>query len=407
MKVIPYPAAKTLNADVLAADGGLCVGCFVKDGRILPALSPVRVGSCPAGVFFGAVIQPSGRIVVCNGEGIYYSPDGKSFIKSDSGVTASRPFVFHPDGGKACLAGDAEFLVTGVASSEKKPFNGNIFGGVFKNGRLFGIDADNGYIIRWSCEGGLDFTDKPDGAGWLEINAGKGKIQELAVCNQSIAVLCEYGLAALSAFGMPENFKLKYIDGVTGRIFQNTAAVAGGKSAFLTERGLLTFDGSGVEKCELPLLSDVRNPVCAAGFGNCYFLSAYSKRLAKKVVYVADIVKGTAYIADTEADAFALDDDVHCFSDGGHYVLKEGGAYTFESGEFDFGTKGEKYLKSIHLGNSDEVEVTVAGGGISRIFTGVKGYLRPHMRGRSFKITVRGTGKIAGIRAQAEVWNGV
>lgn len=406
--VIPYPAAKRLTADVLASAGGLEIGCYSENGSIYPALSPEKVAqNCPAGVFFGTAVQPSGRLIVCNSEGFHYSTDGITFVKSDSGVTARRPFAFSPNGTETCIAGDTEVLVTGEATSSKKPFNGNIYGGVFKNGRLFGIDRNNAYTIRWSGAGGLDFTDKIDGAGWLEINVDRGKILGLAVYDQNIVALCEYGLVRLSAFGMPENFKLQYIDGATGKIYKNTAAVAGGKLVFFTEHGAVTFDGSGVDNAGIPLFSDAQNPVCAVGSGDLYFLSAYSKKLKRKVIFVADISNGSAYIADAEASAMPVSDKVHCISDGGHYVLKIGGEYTFESAEFDFGTRREKYLKSIRLGTSEAVEVTVKSGGISHIFGGVKGYLRPYMRGRSFKIIIRGNCKITGITAEAEVWNGI
>ena len=102
-----------------------------------------------------------------------------------------------------------------------------MFGGVIKNGRLFAQDLSDAYRIRWSGAGDpKDGADGIDGAGWVDINPAYGRVQNLVVYKRNIVVVCEYGLAVMSAFGAPENFKLQYIDGVIGKIAPDTAAVA-------------------------------------------------------------------------------------------------------------------------------------------------------------------------------------
>lgn len=404
---IARPASTKLNADALSVKGARIFGGYLADGKITPALSPRKVGgNLPAGVFYATVLQPSGRLAVCAEDGFYYSSDGENFTKSDSGFTAKSPFAFYPDGGKTCIVGDGECLVSTESLNVKKDFNGNIYGGVFKNGRLFGIDRDNPYKIRWSCEGGLDFTES-GGAGWVEITAVKGEILNLIVYKQKIIALCRYGLVALSAFGLPENFKLQYIDGAIGGIFKNTAAIAGGKLVFLTADGLRSFDGVNVGKVEVPLVSDVESPACALGFGGEYFISAYSKALERKVVFVFDINKAAGCIIDLEAAVLVPFGGVRCISDKGCFALVKGGGFTFESGEITFNSNREKVLKSIVADCAEGVDITVESCGKSRIFAGVRGILHPIMRGKSFKITVRGKCEINGLSAVAEVWNGI
>lgn len=404
---IARPAATILSADALSVKGARIFGGYLADGKITPALSPESVGgNLPAGVFYATVLQPSGRLAVCAADGLYFSSDGERFTKSDSGFTASAPFAFYPDGGRTCIVGDGECLVSTEGLSVKKDFNGNIYGGVFKNGRLFGVDRDNPYIIRWSGEGGLDFTES-GGAGWVEITAVKGEILNLIVYKQRIIALCRYGLVALSAFGLPENFKLQYIDGAIGEIFKNTAAVAGGKLVFLSADGLRSFDGVNLGKVEIPLVSDVENPACALGSDGGYFIGAYSKTLQRNAVFVVDINKSAGYFIDCEAAVFVPFGGVRCISDGGYNALVKGGGFIFESGEINFNSNREKALKTIVADCAEGVDITVESCGKSRIFAGVKGIFHPIMRGKSFKITVRGKCEVNGLSAVAEVWNGV
>ena len=41
-----YPAAKTVNCDIIAADGSICTGCSIGNGKIVPALGGVRNTAC-------------------------------------------------------------------------------------------------------------------------------------------------------------------------------------------------------------------------------------------------------------------------------------------------------------------------------------------------------------------------
>ena len=407
-EVIPCPAVKKAEVDLLTLRGGRIFNGYLANGKITPGFTTESVdGFFPKGVYYGVALRPSGRLFVCSNQGVYYAPQGEEFLKSDSGFTARKPFAFNPTGEESCVVGDAQCLLTATEISRLKPFNGNIYGGVFKNGRLFGIDRDNAYKLRWSSEGGLEFNESIFGAGWVEITAARGEIMELAVYKQKIIVFCKYGLVALSAFGLPENYKLQYIDGAIDDFFPNSVAVAGGKLLFLTRGGLLSFDGVKLEKLEIPLVSEAQNPVCAYGCGDEYFLSAYDKNLEKNVIFVFDILKHAGYVINSETAAFMPRGSVHCINDKRWFTLVKGGEFTYEAAETDFDSKRYKLLKFIRAEGDGAVDVTVDCDGKLSIFGGVKGVYPLHLRGKRFKITVRGRGEVWALSAVAEVCNGI
>ena len=132
-----------------------------------------------------------------------------------------------------------------------------------------------------------------------------------------------------------------------------------------------------------------------------------SKTLKRKAVLVYDVALNAAYIIDTDANTISVGPNVFAYSDTYETQLKEGGEYSFTSGEIDFSTRGLKVLKEVVIDGDKDVRLEVSNGVISRIVGGVRGKFRPNMRGKSFKITVCGKGKIDGISAVAEVLNEV
>lgn len=64
-------------------------------------------------------------------------------------------------------------------------------------------------------------------------------------------------------------------------------------------------------------------------------------------------------------------------------------------------------MKSVYIGNSSEAVAEVTNGVKTRIFVGVRGFIRPNMSGEYFKISVKCGGQIRGITAVAEVVDGI
>ncbi|MDE7330322.1 MAG: hypothetical protein K2N30_04475 [Clostridia bacterium] len=403
-----YPQSKKITRDMLALSGAEIIGGYVKDGAIIPALSPVRAADgCPKNVIFAYYAQKIKRLIAV-ADGRFYLAGNSLVFGNGIEFSAESPFIFFSREGEAIAAGDGECMSTQSALPEKLPFKSGIFGGVSKSGRVFAIDKEDNFIIRWSGKnGGLDWEEGIDGAGWLRLSPEKGKILNIAVYNEKLVALCEYGLALLTAYGTPENFKLQYIDGATGKVYANTACVAGGKLAFFTENGLRLFDGTKVEAPCFEIETDVSNPRFSFGADGVYFLCADSVNLQRRVIFAVDIVNSCAYIVDLPATAAYINGNVFCFADGGIYELKRGGGFTFTSGRTDFGVRGKKALVSVFAGNENPADIEVISDGKSRIVRGVRGYCLPCVSGNGFKIKIRSDGEVRGLCAVAEAIDGI
>lgn len=403
-KVFPKTSVKTV--DVLAAGGAFNVGCYVQNGKLVPATNSVtRLNSLKGKATAAWYIAVLKRYVLFTQNRIYHAlgafnnPATLEFEASKPSLVETRLNSIKV----AYLIGDTNYYVLS-SMYYYVPFKGNVHACVLKNGRIFGVDNTNPYKIKWSGEGGIeDWTEKISGAGWAVVQYVYGEILNLIVYKDTIVAVREYGLTFLSAYGTPENFKLSYLERKLPKICQNTVAVVGGKLLFYTEDGLYFYDGNKVEKCSLELAEEIESPTFVTCAKEKYYLCGVSKTLKRKAVLVYDAIRNTSYIIDAQVNALAVGDHIFAYSDTYECELTEGGEYAFTSGELDFSSKKVKVLKEVILDGTSDVEIEVSNGVISRIVRGVRGKFRPKMRGKSFKITVRGSEKINGVSAVAEV----
>lgn len=408
-----FPKTEMKTCDMLAAEGGLGVGCYVSDGKLNPALNLIiRLNtvmkdiSC-AGYFTGV----KKNVLLCNS--YVLASDGEMKKMMIRRVVAAEPsFVeLHTDSVNVLnVVGDeyyGEVTDTGT-SVTVSPFEANVCGCVLKNGRIFGIDRDNRHRIKWSGEGGIDdWKEGISGAGRTVAQYGLGEILNLVVFRDTVVAVREFGLTFFSAYGNPENFRLSNPDFRLPKIFKNTAAVADGKLMLYTEDGLYIYDGSVAKKSELSLADEISEPRYASVKEGTYYLIGQSKSLERGAVLVADEGEGYCYLLDFAAEALSVGDRVFAYADKYEYEVSSGGEYTFLSGVTDFGSDAKKVLKEIKISFEGEVKLEVSNGVISRIVRGVRGKFKPNMRGKSFKIAVSGTGKIYNITAVAEVVCGI
>lgn len=405
MKRGKSPAAR--RAEINALDGATPFGCVISGGTVTPALAPVYKGACVRPDLIYAEYLPSvGEYAVANANGFFLSSDGVNFGMVSS-FPVTDPFAF-AEGGAA-----RKTVVVGANKCAKPVGNGQymladfdygVKGGVIRHGRLFAIDKENGYRLRWSGRGGaFDWTVSADGAGYADIEPKFGKILKLVVYKQRVMIFCEFGIAYLNAYGIAENFKLVYTDGVIGKIDGKTIAVAGNKIVFRADGNFYAYDGIKAEKLNIPLLGDAGETACAAGKGENYYLAADSKTLKRRVVFVADVENGTAYIADAAAKLVCAGESVICYADDGVYALETGGGYAVKCRKTAFGARGRKFFKRLEYEGGGTVVAEVKTVGKSRISAGVAGVCPINCGGREFEITVRATDKITRLTAVAEV----
>ncbi len=407
-----FPETELKSVDVLKTDGAFNVGCYVRDGKLVPglnrALNPQAIFNNITVAFYAAATK---NYIYCSSDGMvcFTLTDSSLFQGKRVAATRHSMLELNEDGtANAFVVGNTSYIKINGMTNQVRPYKGAVRSCVLKNGRIFGIDNSDPFKIKWSGEGGIeDWTEGISGAGWVVLQNGGGEILNLIVYKDKIVAAREYGLSFLTAYGTPENFKIAYFDKRLPKICKNTVAVAGDKLYFYTEGGLYYYDGSKTEKSGTPLAAELKDSTAVFSGNRKYYLCGESKTLKRRAVLAVDTALNVDYIIDVGAEALCAGEKTFVYADGKEYTLDDGGEYAFTSGEIDFSTDGKKVLKEVVIDSENEVRVEVSNGVISRIVGGVRGKFRPNMRGKSFKITVYGSGKISKICAVAEVRSGV
>lgn len=416
---VKYPSVKTAAVNLISADGAVCVGCEVTNGEIIPALcASQETQNAFADVKAAGYSAAAGAYMVCDGQKVFYSADGLNFSEL-SPLDGAEPFIFEQrENGKARLyaAGDEKCVFFGGGAGGLNTFDCGICGGQFKNGRLFGIDKSDNFTLRWSGEGGaLDWEESIDGAGWLKLDGAGGRILNLLVYGEKLVAVRENCLSVFSAFGTPENFKVESKNLYVSGVIKNTAAVAGNKLLFFADGGcgggLFSFNGTKITRISCPIAGQTEQPTCATADGGLYFAGVYAKPLKRRAVLVYNVESGTAYFADFPADVLLAGNGVFAYAQGLACKLENGsengGEFTFTSGKADFGSAGEKYLKTVQIRCAEGVDTEISNGRTVRGFKDVKNALSADMRGANFTFSVKSRAKITAFKAVAEVLDGI
>lgn len=126
------------------------------------------------------------------------------------------------------------------------------------------------------------FSDDFNPENWTVASNAAGYVSFADECGDALAVVSflnylyifrEHGIFRLTAYGDQQEFSLKKLFTGTGRIYKNTIALCGDRIMFLTDDGVMTFDGYDVRPAikELPELASAYRCMGAYHDG-CYFL---------------------------------------------------------------------------------------------------------------------------------------
>ncbi|MDE6598131.1 MAG: hypothetical protein K2K60_05795 [Clostridia bacterium] len=402
-----FPKSQKKTVDLLADGNALTVNCAVSDGILYPALSAVKCGDIPQGVMFAARAGGVGKFFICTPTQIYISDDGGSFTLLCA-YSSDKPFLLEDMDGnvrRAMIVGGANAVIYSAGGAELKPFGTKLGCAAMHSGRIFGADAEDNLKLRWSDGCGADgWTEGLYGAGWLNLDAKFGGVQDIVSFNGSLVLMREYGLTVLTAGGAPETFSVKFSDLASDRIYKGTAAVAGGKLYFFTVSGLYSFDGNKIAKVKHNFSSDISAPVCAAAHGGRYFLSCHSKAIGG-AVFCFDTQNDSAYLIDTGADGLCAADGIFAYAGGGAYKLTEGGSFYFTA-DFDFGTARKKTVTQIYI-DCAGADIEISNGKLSRKFENASGIIRPNLRGKKFTVKVAAVSTVKKLTATAEAAIGI
>ena len=390
---------KCLNALEYYGDS---YGCFLRNGKLAPAYNTLyKYASCPEWAVFAAYSHTAGKLFICTSTALFVSDDGKSFAKFCDFDECS-PFMLEDVGGAAArtavVAGKyAAVYESGAFTIERVRFA--LSCGAVHCGRVFGADAADGLVLRWSGAGGLlDWAEGIDGSGYVKLDPARGKILDILPFSGKLVAVREYGLTVLGMYGSPENFSVDITDTDCERIYKNTARVYGGKLYFVTKTGIKYFDGNKISP--LKIMHEILSPVCAVEFGGKYFIAC-----EKDYVICADLSDGASCRFLGQAETLFVNDAVFFCGTGAYFKLDCGGAYMFESGAIDFGNGSLKTVTEIDV--RGVAQIRISNGKKVRDFLNASGIIRPCMRGKKFFISAEGKSPLDGIAVTAEVMNGI
>lgn len=144
--------------------------------------------------------------------------------------------------------------------------------------RLFAILEGERKTLMFSAN--LDPTNwniELDGAGFIEMQDERGRLNKLISFNDYVYVFRDYGVSRVSAYGNQEEFSVSHLFVSSSKIYGNSVTACGDRIMFLARDGLHVFDGYNTRKLILnieSLFENVDNEDCCALFyNNKYYLA--------------------------------------------------------------------------------------------------------------------------------------
>ena len=381
------------------------VGCFLRNGKLIPAYgSEIMCDDFPSGVTFTAHPKLISGCLFGTDSELHISGDLKHFQKITSVNGGVTPFMAEYsrffEAFVTVIWGDkAVHIINGkLAETEELPYS--LSCAVVHCGRLFGADSERKFILRWSkADNFQDNSEELHLSGNVTLSPERGGILNLLVFKGKIVAVREYGLTVLSALSSPENFGFDFTDTDCDKIYKNTARIVGNKLYFYSVSGLKYFDGSKISAVESQ--HAVSAPVAACEYAGKYYVAGTCAKLNRRVILCVNLSDGESCIIDVPAETLLAKEGVY-YSHGSTFnKIIEGTKYSFESGSIDFGTGKLKTVTQIDV--QGKADLRISNGVCTRIFTGACGIVRPHLRGRSFTITVDGEEQLNAVTVTAEV----
>lgn len=410
-----YRKVKTVRIDLLRDVKLTPLGAFVRDGVVYPGylgqnqrVDPVKNLTSMVNSDYGSCLLA----VTSTGE-VYYGSrlSGAAMQRLYSDGT-QYGFVFEardPDGPKAVALSGYHYTSSNSKGRTHGSLAVSLSCGVMKNGRLFGCDSSNRYMLRWSGPGGWqDWKEEIGGAGHFFFEPVYGYITGIFDMNGEIVVLFEYGIARLSVGGNPETFRI--IDTFRCPHYRNlTAALAADGLYFVTDGGFMRYSNGKLTLLKGLITDDIQSTTSSfIGYGQFYFVCGSSRSLAKDVIYVYDIFNEAYQIADIPAYFVNCDNtSLLAFTDSTVYRMRKdvsGWRYTVQTEDIDFGCDRRKLLTYLEIDCDTDVSLTIANGKYQRGVSRPAKRTKIFMRGPYFCFRITGaTGRVRSAYITAEV----
>lgn len=400
---------KRLSCELLKQTPERVYGGYAADGVLVPDLSARYEqwfdGYTPAavnGVFYSASLKiyyvvQSGA-VVAKGEGDEYfeilcNPLSSAFFYEEYDGEKYRVIYRNSTKGRVLTPYTSEDFTPEFALSAAARHHH----------RLFGIDADDALVIRWSgTDSSLDTADDINSAGYVRLGGALGYATGLVSFGSTVVAIREKGLTVMIALGAPENFKIKDLPLPSSPIVKNTAAVAGDSLYFYSRTGIMKFDGTDVTAVDAPFQSGISSPVHAAGWGGRYILACGEN------VYCYDADTGNGYFIDCPADWLLGGTELLAFGSGeAHIIDGSEKRVQWRSTSINFDNVGKKSVTWVCFRCGGTAEISISNGFISRTVSGSGGCYHIGLSGENFTVSVTADSEVGGITLYAEACDGI
>lgn len=275
-------------------------------------------------------------------------------------------------------------------------------------GRIFGIDVNDRYKIRWSGYGVNEWDAGADKAGNLNLDIGLGKAHDLFELGEKIVIVRNYGITLLSTLGDYRHMRMNIGDKYRlPDVYENASAICGGKLWIYTKDGMYVFDGSALSKApfdermtgyvlQKPAILDER-----------YIYYSATMESGVSCIFEYDTKTGacTPFARGCVCPFFVDKDNGFCFSGKNVGKLISGGddAYrVWVSRPFTFGAGKTALLRSVTVEGSGQFKVEIDCDGRKLCVTEVgKTDFAEFAGSCTFKVT--GNGAVTALTAEWEV----
>ncbi|MCM1545863.1 MAG: hypothetical protein NC033_02390 [Clostridiales bacterium] len=354
------------------------------------------------------------RVILMSGTGSLYGWDTisrTSTVSYGSVTSGSYPrvhcYVSEGNNYYSVIGGSTAINIAVNSTVKRANFSSNkVTDTVLHCGRIFGIDATDGYILRWSGYTFSDWTTGVDNAGYVKFNAALGKLLNLFVLGEKIVIVREYGITVLSVLGDARHMRTEVCDRFRiPRVVPDTSVICGGLLWIYTKNGMYVFDGSSVT--EKPFDEIMRGYELSTPY---VFDERYIHYTATKdgtnYLFVYDTAMGACspYAKGCRCPFF-IGDEPFCFN--GNYVFTllftvDDPARVWLSKPFVCGVGKVRTLKSLTAEGSGKFKVEVDCDGRKLEVSGAGKYSFAEV-GHSFTFKVTGNGSVTGLTAEWEV----
>ncbi|MDE7400728.1 MAG: hypothetical protein K2N17_01610 [Clostridia bacterium] len=284
-----------------------------------------------------------------------------------------------------------------------------VTGGVYHCGRIFAVDREDSYVIRWSGFALRDWVLAIEQGGHMRISPDGGMAMCIVEMGEKLVVVRERAITVLNALADARHFRfVQYASIFLPTVRDKSAVVVGGKLYLCTEEGLHVYDGTTLSRVEVDTCGKNYSFGRTAAFKNRYIYITCTDGEGQCFLEYDTQTGATVNFAKGADMLFTTDDALYCLAGDRSTTVSlltadlEDENRVWVSRDIDLGTTGTKTLKYVTWEGEGNSEIIIRCDGRTRTVNRT-GRIYVGEVGVSFTFSVRGTGTVTRLAAEWEV----